>query len=63
MPQPSNFGLILSLALFTFVYGVVAILCCRAAVVQLRRVAMAQAGGNGRSREILARPVVPARRQ
>jgi ABC-type transport system involved in multi-copper enzyme maturation permease subunit len=58
----SNFDMIVNLVVFIFVYGVVALICCRSAVAQLRRVAMAQAGGNGGIHAILTRPIGSARR-
>jgi ABC-type transport system involved in multi-copper enzyme maturation permease subunit len=57
MAASPTFDMLVALITIVFVYGVVALLCCRSAVAQLRRVAMAQAEGSGGIRAIMTRPI------
>jgi ABC-type transport system involved in multi-copper enzyme maturation permease subunit len=58
---PGNARWIVSLIVFWLLHAGIAILCCRRAIVQVRRVALAQADGSGRSLKPATSQATPRR--
>jgi ABC-type transport system involved in multi-copper enzyme maturation permease subunit len=61
-PSPSPPDLSTSLIAFSFIHGLIAILCCRSAIAHVRRAALAQKGDTGGTSGATTRPAVPRRR-